>query len=260
MPDSLGYRKYFGVVIPSVNTAAQPEFEAMRPPGVTNQTARIHTPAIPLVDEVSFVTHVNNMRSGITAAVAQIVTCKPDHLIMGLSLETFWDGLEGSRELCESLQRQAGCGVSMGSDAILAALAAISGGPPGFASPATGRIRRIAILTPHPPLGNQKVRVFFAEAGYEVVRLLGLDFESAVAIARISEERLRRALIDVNGDDIDAIVQVGTNLPMARLAGEAERWLGKRVLAINTATYWHALRQSKIDDKVQGFGSLMVEY
>ena len=56
MSDSLGYRKYFGVVIPSVNTAAQPEFEAMRPPGITNQTARIHTPAIPLVDEVSFVT------------------------------------------------------------------------------------------------------------------------------------------------------------------------------------------------------------
>jgi len=250
MPDSLGYRKYFGVVIPSVNTAAQPEFEAMRPPGVTNQTARIHTPAIPLVDEASFITHVNNMRSGITAAVAQIATCKPDHLIMGLSLETFWDGLEGSRRLSESLERQAGCGVSMGSDAILAALAVMG----------SGRIRRIAILTPHPPLGNQKVRAFFAEAGYDVLRLQGLDFESAVAIARVSDHRLRRALIDLNGGDIDAIVQVGTNLPMARLAGVAERWLGKPVLAINTATYWHALRQSKIDDKVQGFGSLLLEY
>jgi maleate isomerase len=136
----------------------------------------------------------------------------------------------------------------MGSDAILAALSAY------------GRIKRIAILTPHPPLGNQKVRAFFAEAGYEVVRLQGLDFESAVAIARISDDRLRRALIDLNGGDIDAIVQVGTNLPMARLAGEAERWLEKPVLAINTATYWHALRQSKIDDKVQGFGSLLTDH
>lgn len=245
MPDSLGYRKYFGIVIPSVNTAAQPEFEAMRPPGVTNQTARIHTPVIPLVDEASFITHVNTMRSGIAAAVAQIATCKPDHLIMGLSLETFWDGLEGSKRLRETLEKQAGCGVSMGSDGILAALSVY------------GEIKRIAILTPHPPLGDQKVREFFTEAGYEVVRLLGLNFESGLAIARISEDRLRHALINLNSDDIEAIAQVGTNLPMARLAGEAERWLGKPVLAINTATYWHALRQSKIDDKVQGFGSLL---
>jgi maleate isomerase len=245
MPDTLGYRKYFGVIVPSVNTVAQPEFEAMRPPGITNQTARIHTPLIPLVDDASFVTHVNTMRSGIARAVAEIATCKPDHLIMGLSLETFWDGLKGSRELRASLERQAGCGVSMGSEAILVALSVYDG------------VKRIAILTPHPPLGNQKVREFFAEAGYEVVRLRGLDFRNAVAIARVSEDELRRALIELNGTDVQALVQVGTNLPMARLAGEAERWLGKPVLAINTATYWHALRQNKVDDRVAGFGSLL---
>jgi hypothetical protein len=85
MPDTLGYRKNFGIVIPSVNTAAQPEFEAMRPHGVTNQTARIFIPHIPLVDDASFVRHVETMRSGITVAVEQIATCQPDHLVMGLS-------------------------------------------------------------------------------------------------------------------------------------------------------------------------------
>jgi maleate isomerase len=29
------------------------------------------------------------------------------------------------------------------------------------------------------------------------------------------------------------------------------------VIAINAATYWHALRAVGIDDQVQGFGSLM---
>jgi hypothetical protein len=33
-------------------------------------------------------------------------------------------------------------------------------------------------------------------------------------------------------------VQVGTNLSMVRLAAAAEFWLGKPVIAINTATYW----------------------
>jgi maleate isomerase len=53
-------------------------------------------------------------------------------------------------------------------------------------------------------------------------------------------------------------VQVGTNLIMARLAGIAEFWLGKPVVAINTATYWYALRENGIADKVDGFGSLLL--
>jgi maleate isomerase len=32
------------------------------------------------------------------------------------------------------------------------------------------------------------------------------------------------------------------------------------VLAINTATYWYALRQNGIDDKIDGFGSLLTRY
>ena len=61
----------------------------------------------------------------------------------------------------------------------------------------------------------------------------------------------------LDGDDVEAIVQVGTNLAMARLAGVAELFFGKPVLAINTATYWYALRDSGIDDPVEGFGSLL---
>ena len=65
---------------------------------------------------------------------------------------------------------------------------------------------------------------------------------------------LRDKLIELNGNgrDVDAIVQVGTNLSMVRLAAAAEMWLGKPVIAINTATYWHALRQNKIMDKILG--------
>ena len=68
------------------------------------------------------------------------------------------------------------------------------------------------------------------------------------------------SLRQLDGDDVDAIVQVGTNLCMSRLAGEAERWLGKPVIAINTATYWHALRTNGINDKIQGFGCLLSEF
>ena len=56
------------------------------------------------------------------------------------------------------------------------------------------------------------------------------------------------------------IVQFGGNLPMARLADEAERWLDKPVISINVATYWHALRSNGVNDKLYGFTSLFSKF
>jgi len=53
---------------------------------------------------------------------------------------------------------------------------------------------------------------------------------------------------------------VGTNLAMAALAAEAERWLAKPVIAINTATYWYALRQNGFTDRIAGFARLLEEF
>jgi maleate isomerase len=55
-------------------------------------------------------------------------------------------------------------------------------------------------------------------------------------------------------------VQVGTDLVMARLADEAERWLGIPVVAINAAMLWHALRARGLPDRLTGFGALLREH
>jgi maleate isomerase len=87
-----------------------------------------------------------------------------------------------------------------------------------------------------------------------------LRCKSATAIADVGEDDLRRVLRDLDGPDVDAIVQAGTNLSMVRLADEAERWLGKPVIAINAATFWHALRACGLSDRFAGYGSLLREH
>ena len=134
----------------------------------------------------------------------------------------------------------------MGSDASQAALKKL------------GDIQRIGVITPYMPVADKQVQRFFADCGFEIVRLMGLRCASPVAIAHVSEQTLRDAILEVDGPEVDAIVQVGTNLIMARLAGISEFWLGKPVVAINTATYWYALRENGIADKVDGFGSLLL--
>jgi maleate isomerase len=106
------------------------------------------------------------------------------------------------------------------------------------------------------------VKRFFEECGFDVVRIKGLKAKSPVKIAHFSEDELRDAILEVDGDDVDAIIQAGTNHRDGPLdwAAAAEHWLNKPVIAINTATYWHALRTNGFDDKVQGFGSLLTVY
>lgn len=249
MTDALGYRAKFGVLAPSTNTSVQPELDAMRPRGVTNHHSRLVIPDSRVTDDATFLAMMDNIRAALVPALDAVLTCRPDYVVLGMSSETFWDGLAGSQRLRRRLEKRAKVGVTLGSDACRAALRAC------------GRsIRRLGIVTPYMPVGDRQVRRFFADCGYEIVNLVGLRCTSPVLIAHETQARLREAILRVNRGKVDAVVQVGTNLAMAALAAEAEGWLGKPVIAINTATYWHALRQYGIRDKVYGWGSLLQDH
>jgi maleate isomerase len=247
MVDRLGFRAKIGIVVPSTNTVVQPECEALRPRGVTNHIGRLTVKERPLITEQAFLEHVAAMREGIGAAIDQVVTLAPDHLIMGVALEAFWGGVATADALQADLAARAGVGVSMGSTATVAALKAFGA-------------RRIAVLTPHQPRGDEMVRAYFVEAGYEIVRLKGLKCASPTMIAQVTESELTQALTELAGPDVEAVVQVGTNLPNLDIAAAAEKWLGKPVLSINAVTYWDALRRLGISDRVYGFGRILEEF
>ncbi len=247
MPDTLGYRKRIGIVVPSTNTTVQPECEMLRPRGVTNHTGRSTIVERPLNSEQAFFEHMAMMREGMTVAIDQIMTAGLDHLIVGIALETFWGGVAAADKLKAELEQRAGVSISMGSTAALAALKAFGA-------------RRIAVLTPHQPRGDEIVRAYLQEAGIDVVRLKGLAVKTPRMIAQVPVDDIRKALRELDGDDVDALLQVGTALPTVAVAAEAERWLGKPVLAVNAVAYWHALRHCGIEDRVYGCGRLLEEF
>jgi maleate isomerase len=117
-------------------------------------------------------------------------------------------------------------------------------------------VARIALLTPFFPAGDAAAKAFLEQAGIEVVRVLGLRAPGPAAIAHTPLERLREAVRELDGPDVQAVVQVGTNLPFAAVARAAEAELGKPVLATNPVTYWHALRKAGVADRVAGAGRL----
>lgn len=247
MTDILGWRKTFGVLGPSTNTVVQPEFDDMRPEGVTNHYSRIFTPNAEAVSNETFMDATLVIGSNVLDAVASVMTCHPDYLVMGMSAITFYGGEKGANDFQSQVEDASGVGVSIGSHSTSAALKAYGG------------IKKIAFVSPYFPVANEQVKLYFEESGFEVAADIALQCPRWTAIAEVPPEELNKVMDRLDSDDVDALVQVGTNLPMARLAATVEERLGKPTVAINTATYWHALRNNGIDDKIPGFGKLLAE-
>ncbi len=248
MSDVLGWRHRFGVLGPSTNTVVQPDMESMRPVGVTNHYSRIFTPNAMAVSNETFMAGATLIGANTLDAVASVMTSGPDSLVMGMSAVTFFGGVAGADKFQTSIEEASGLKISIGSHATAAALRAYGG------------VKRVAFMSPYFPAANTEVRRYLEEAGFTVVRDRCLECPSWTAIATIPPATIRETFRELDGDDVDAIVQVGTNLSAARLCAAAELWLGKPVIAINTATYWHALRQQQIHDKIAGFGRLLEEF
>jgi maleate isomerase len=248
MSDQLAWRKKFGVLAPSTNSVVEPDFNRMGVPGVTPLFARIHIRD----QDLSSIEQMEYLRvqldEEIDSAIDRVCTSEVEYMVMGMSAETFWDGVEGNKRFkARVTARSGGLGVASGAEACEKALHHFD-------------VKRIACITPYQVNGDEQVEKFFTELGFDVTTVKGLKCPTAVSIAHVTEDELRDAILEVNETQPQAIVQCGTNLSMVRLAAEAERWLHKPVIAINAATWWFALRQNGIEDKLYNFGRLFEEF
>jgi maleate isomerase len=244
MPDVVGWRAKMGTIIPSTNTVVEHDFNMLAPPGISIHAARFWIERPVLSTNEEFVDLIQQVFDNMPIAIRDVMTCKPDHLLMGMSAGTFWNGIEGSLDFERRVSEQAGITISTGSTSCKVALEALG-------------CRRISVLTPYQPVADEQVGNYFTEVGFDVIKQRGLKCPSATAIAQVTEDDLVEVLRSLDGPDVDAIVQCGTNLSMVKLAAEAERWIGKPVIAINTATFWHGLRLMGFADQYRGFGALL---
>jgi maleate isomerase len=240
-------RGVLGVVVPSTNTVVEAEYNLMRPQGVSFHAGRIHIAKPGLAGDEDFVAFLEDLRTRIDGTLLDLLTCQPDRIVMGMSAETFWGGRDGAAEFEQRVRDVTGLEVSTGAAACSAALEAVGA-------------KRIGIITPYQPVGDEQVRAFFEDLGFEVVALHGLRCDSATSIADVPPELVRGAFLAVDGPEVDALVQVGTNLPAVKVAAALERELGKPVIAINAATVWHALRAQGVPDRIEGAGSLLADH
>ena len=238
MTDALGTRAVLAVLVPATNTMVEPDLASLQPPGVTNQTFRFPFPELP--------TNPDRLLELMEPAIAQMLACEPDHLVLAYSPEYMPEAAGVARRLRATLEATSGLGVTTATAAVSAALRGLN-------------CRRLGIVTPFPEQANAAVLSHFQGEGFEVgaMESLASAQKGKVFSARISAEQIRAAFRAVNHSGVDGLLQVGTNLVATSLVEELEQELGKPVIAVNTATYWHALHHLGLHTPVEGCGRLM---
>ena len=233
MADTLAPRGVIGVMTPAMNTVVQPELEMLRPNGVTNQMQRFRLGG-------------ERISEDLIEEAGKLMDCNPAAVAIGLTTDAGAGGVTKLALRCRELADAIGVPVCNASEANHAALSALGAS-------------RIAVVTPFTAEVDRIVRANVEEAGFEVVAIKGTEAPSLPAICETPLEDIRGVVHDVARSDCDAVLQVGTALPVVALLDELESETGKPIVACNAAVYWQTLRAAGITHRIAGFGRLLAE-
>jgi maleate isomerase len=168
----IGKRARIGVIIPSTNIGVEYDCQRIIPPGVTWHFARFFVSQPDLSSDNMFLAFIDAIRDTIPDAMRDIMTCEPSYIMMGMSAETFWGGLEGNVEFEARLRDMIGPNMGLTSGA-----AALKDAIDCFGA------KTVAAITPYQSVGDEQVHRFLEESGYNVTKVIGLKCDTATSIA-----------------------------------------------------------------------------
>jgi len=240
----LGSRGRIGLIVPSVNTVAEPEMNQMKPQGVTVHAARLLIPSDISTLE-AFVQMCEVGCGNAQKAVRELATAKVDVYAFAFTAGSFYRGAGWDEEIAAQIERvgQAPCVVT--STAAIAALKAYE-------------VKKISLVSPY-AIGNDLLKKFVEQKGIEVVHMEGLTLLSAQEEGRQTRATFQSLVQRANVSEAEAILVACTNFATVAALAELEKSLGKLIITANQATFWATLRQMGIDDKITGFGRLLRE-
>lgn len=246
-PNAMGPRGVIGIMTPGPNVNVENEMMNMRPEGVINAIDRYYLPNQKISANADWELIMRHVVANLEDSVRRLNECLIDHLILGMSSQSYMGGEKGSFALLEQLQKLSGVDVTMGAQSAEQAFKLCGA-------------KRIALLTPYYPVIEHNAVDYFTARGFEVVHVEGLKCKSIIHVASIGYAELQAATLRCAEAKPDAIIQLGTNLHYCYVAADAERWLKLPVFASGTVIYWSALRKMGIHDKIHGFGSLLEQH
>lgn len=231
-----GDKAKIGLIIPSVNIAMEPEFNAMKPDGVS-----VHTTRVPLV--AGTIENLKRMHESTGEAAELLAAAGVDIIVYGCTTGSMFNGLGWDEELLSRIEKITGIQATTTATAVIRAFRKFG-------------VDNVALATPYSEELTRAVEKFLEDSGLKVVNTKRLSTHG-VEMGRALPETTYKLACEVNTPEADAIFISCTNFKSITVIEKLEKELQKYVFSSNTATMWDVLERLNIHSQIKGYGKLL---
>jgi maleate isomerase len=230
-----GWRGRLGMLLPSGNVAAEPQFNAMLPDGVS-----LHTTRLKLTGSTD--AELLAMAEGVEEGAALLADTCADLILFHCTAVSTWDA-EMDRTLPERITKATGVRATATSRALIAALQALNA-------------RRIVMVSPYIEATNIRETAFLEAHQVSVLSAVGLGIAQAKDMISVEPGEWYRLVRANARADADAYFISCTAVRSLEVIDDLERDLGRPVVTSNQVAVWHSLRTMGLQDRLSGYGRL----
>lgn len=232
-------RQRVGLLVPSSNSAQEPEFVQMLPASVSLHVTRLGLRSVDPDSTIKIVAELENETRKLADAAVDIV-------VLAATAPSTRLGKGYDAQLIRRMEEASGKPATTAATAMLASFAALD-------------VRRIALAAPWSEQTNKIVAAFLEAHGIEVVHQLAMGVLANNDIGRLHPGTALDQGRKVDRSNADAVFLACGNWWTASIVEELEAAVGKPVLTTNNVTVWHALKMMGGHRSVPGFGRLLRE-
>jgi maleate isomerase len=209
-----------GLIIPSVNTFSEPQFNRFAPKGLGIHVARARVAG-------PWKRPLPEMAGEIATSAQLLSDCAPDLIVFHCTDTSMSQGPQGEGKILDIVRDATGIDAVATSRLVLEALQVLA-------------LKRVALLTPYQ--SNKPIIDYLNAAGVAVVRDVALKLEP-LDFGRVTPAQWAALAQENDGADVDGIFLSCTNTTQIDAIADIEARLDKPVVNSNQAVLWGCLRK-----------------
>jgi len=227
------------MIIPSDNTAMEPEFNAMvrSIEGVSIHATRVFLEATDFESLLS-------MQKETGRASRELKTAEVDIIVFGCTSGSFVKGVEYDAGIIAEIESLTGIRATTTSTAVREAFNKLG-------------VKSIALGSPYTDELNSKAQEYFEASGYRIVKTKGLDITPDIEIGKHFPATAYELGKSIDTDEADCLFLSCTDFRTIEIIATLEKDAGKSVVTANQASLWHCLRKTGITEDIDGYGTLL---
>jgi len=213
-------RARIGLIIPSVNSLSEPQFNHFAPPGLAVHVTRARVAG-------EWKRPLTVMADEITLSARLLADCGPDLIVFHCTDTSMTEGPAGEQTILDLIQDATGIAALATSRLVLEALQALA-------------IKTVVLVTPY--RSNDSIIRYLQVTGCQVVHDVALGL-SAREFVTVSPPQWAAIARDNDRPEADGIFLSCTNTTQIEAIDEIERTLGKPVVNSNQAVLWGCMNR-----------------